>query len=130
MAGEAPEWAPEFRRQVEHALVERGWKQADLARALGHGNTARLSQWMTGKHRPPAVDVIAVAEQIGLDPVALARVVGYELGRLRAEPEDIQLSASGTDLEELRTLDPEGYELLMNQARLFLERARERKEGR
>lgn len=42
-------------------------------------------------------------------------------------PAPIRLSASGTALDELRELDPEGYESVLAQARLLLRRARERR---
>lgn len=40
----------------------------------------------------------------------------------------LELSASGVDLEELRRLDPQAYELIVRQAELALDRARERRE--
>lgn len=43
-----------------------------------------------------------------------------------ASPGEIRLSASGTDLDELRQVDPDAYELIMVQARAALERARAR----
>lgn len=48
-----------------------------------------------------------------------------------AEPPEAQLelSASGVDLDEPRALDPAAYELIVRQAELALERARERRHG-
>lgn len=41
--------------------------------------------------------------------------------------DEIEVSASGVDLEELRQLDPEQYDAIMRQAELALDRARRRR---
>lgn len=40
--------------------------------------------------------------------------------------DELELSASGVDLEELRRLDPDAYAVVQRQAELLLDRARER----
>lgn len=98
MAEQPPAWAKELRRVVRLRLVEQDRNDADLARQIGW-SSSRLSQYMTGKSRPSAVDVIAIAEALDLDPVEVASIVGYNLEGLR-EPTS---SLSAADVEERLT---------------------------
>lgn len=68
----------------------------------------------------------AAARAVGLDPAALFEIAGrpYE-----SSDEPIHLSASGADLDQLRVLDPDAYELVMAQAKLALDRAHRRRES-
>ena len=66
--------------------------------------------------------LVAAARAVDLDP----RVLFEAAGRPYTEPEPLELSASGVDLDELRRVDPDAYELIVAQAQLALERARRR----
>lgn len=46
---------------------------------------------------------------------------------IRGNPDEIQLAASGVDLEELRLADPDAYALVMDLAKTALDRARARR---
>jgi transcriptional regulator with XRE-family HTH domain len=78
----------------------------------------------------PRVPVVrALADAVDADKAELLELAGYpddaELERDRvARLGEVQLSASGIDLEELRLADPEAYANLEAQARFFLDRAR------
>lgn len=65
----------------------------------------------------------AAARAVGLDPQILFDAVGrtYHPGK------ELELSASGVNLDELAQLDPDAYELIVRQAELALERARSRR---
>lgn len=94
-----------------------------------------VSRWLRGT--PPDVGRIqALAGFLSVSEAQVEELVMRarrdQLERRRAElaetiDEPIELSAHGGDLEALRQEDPEGYELVMQQARLLLKRARDRR---
>lgn len=100
---------------------------ADGLRDLGEGVTASaVGDWERGGSYPSRPKVFALEKVLGLAAGDLTRYLGF----MPSNPdEDLELSASGVDLDELRRLDPDAYELIVRQAELALDRARERRQG-
>jgi len=79
--------------------------------------------------RTAATDRVLAAISRGLDwpPNALASIRdGADVSTFEPDDEPMTMDASGVDLEELRQLDPDAYEQLVQLGRTLLERARER----
>lgn len=89
-----------------------------------------------------------IERYLGLEPGEMVEAAGFgrrpelyrevdvdprttvDLSEVLRREDPIRLSASGVDLDELRERDPEAYEAIMRQARIALDRARERGERR
>lgn len=69
----------------------------------------------------------AAALAVGLEPAVVFATVGRTWDQ--AATEEIELSASGADLEALRLADPDAYEQVMALAKSFLDRARRRRDN-
>jgi transcriptional regulator with XRE-family HTH domain len=103
--------AERFRRStLRGAAVALKWPLDAIDRLIAGEDPARFVHTV----HTNAVIPIAVVPQAG------------EVGRSDGE---IQLDASGVDLEELRLTDPDGYARVVEMARLLLDRARERRGG-
>lgn len=84
--------------------------------ASGSGRGLTRAALMSALRWPPnGLELLAA----GADPADL------DLDR-DPDPEPIQMAASGADLEQLRTEDPEAYAALEQMARIALDRARRR----
>lgn len=118
-----------------------GW---DRVPAYVQREIDRLGGSIRSVSRDSGVDARTITKLVNGQPVtrrpALVRLAthfgwepdGFDRIREGREPysaaeQDIRLSASGVDLEELRLEDPESYEQIMGLARLALDRARERR---
>lgn len=86
------------------------------------GDMERGERHQGTRVRPADETLLAAARAVDLDP----RVLFEAVGRPYSEPETLELSASGVDLDALARLDPEAYELIVRQAQLALDRARRR----
>jgi hypothetical protein len=92
---------------------------------------------VAGEEVTPAVRK-KVARGLGWTPDSLDRIhrgespiegTNYLPGLDPPHPDgELELSASGVDLDELRQLDPETYDAIATQIRLALDRARERRQ--
>lgn len=54
-----------FGDRLQQALIEKGWKQIDLANATGFSK-ARISQWVHNKYIPNAEGLNRIAESLGV----------------------------------------------------------------
>jgi transcriptional regulator with XRE-family HTH domain len=133
---EAEQW-----RRGPGALLKRGRLHTGLSKraiaAVAGFDEATWRQLEEGERTIQGVKVPANPRDETLAAAAMAaRVSVPELFRLagRSYPDDpdgdVELSASGADLEELRQLDPAGYRDLMAEARQRLNEARARREER
>lgn len=120
--------------------ADRGLSQADLASKLGVTQQS-VSKWESAKSWPGFDSLVELTRRVGVTaaewkhlaaalpadgaPNEVTIFLSVTLGLIR-EPE---VAAHGIDLQELRELDPEGYEQFMAQGRFLLERARERRKG-
>lgn len=85
------------------------WNLAETGKVVGQRSLAKIAL-VLGWTASSAAEVLAGGEPTLASGAAAA----------------IQVDASGTDLSELARLDPEAYELVMRQAALALDRARDR----
>lgn len=133
---EAEQW-----RRGPGALLKRGRLQTGLSKraiaAVAGFDEATWRQLEEGERTIAGVKVPANPRDETLAAAAMAaRVSVPELFRLaeRSYPDDpdaeVELSASGVDLEELKRLDPDGYRDVMADARQRLGAARARREQR
>lgn len=88
-----------------------------------------VQKWESGASSLSARRLEAVANALGV-PVGdllgnITRTVTDHVGA--TDDTQVELSASGVDLEELHRLDPEQYDAIMRQAELALDRARQRR---
>ena len=121
-----------FGRRLRQLREEKDWSLDELAeqmKAAGHAVTAsNIGAWERGQYAPRKRATLVTLEQVLDGQSQLAPVLGMTV---RSSTHDLpELSASGTDLDELRRLDPEAYEQIVNLARLALDRARERRRRR
>lgn len=63
-----------FGDRLQQALVDKGWKQIDLANATGFSK-ARISQWIHNKYIPNADGLNRIAESLGVSETWL---MGYD----------------------------------------------------
>lgn len=118
-----------LRRARERAALSQRALGAAVAKEEGLSEPITgqaVGLWERGASEPGRDRIATIERVLGLPSGELAQRLGYTF--LAGEP--IRMSASGVDLEELRTLDPEGYESIRTQAELLLRRARERKRAR
>ncbi|MGN0343402.1 MAG: helix-turn-helix domain-containing protein [Lachnospiraceae bacterium] len=54
-----------FGDRLQQALIDKGWKQIDLANATGFSK-ARISQWVHNKYIPNAEGLNRIAESLGV----------------------------------------------------------------
>ena len=54
-----------FGDRLQQALIDKGWKQVDLAHATGFSK-ARISQWVHNKYIPNAEGLNRIAESLGV----------------------------------------------------------------
>lgn len=125
-----------FANELSACLEEAGITRRQVAAALGVTSQA-VDYWATGKREPDLRMVAALEEFLGAQGRLIA-CLGYQPGvvqsrrrfRLEPKPEDaepeIHIAASGVDLDELRLRDPDAYELILAQAKMALDRARDR----
>ena len=109
---------PTFGQNLKRWRADSGLTQADLARTMGVTQQT-VSDWERDlglPHRSRAVDLERI---LGLEPRTVVLAIHDEL-----DPSDVQVSASGADLDELRERDPEAYEHVMALAHTLLVRAR------
>lgn len=107
-----------FGENLRRWREDAGLTQADLAEAMGVTQQT-VSDWERGvgmPHRSRAVDLERI---LGLEPRTIVLAIHDEL-----DPGEVEVSASGADLDELRDRDPEAYEHVMALARTLLVRAR------
>jgi transcriptional regulator with XRE-family HTH domain len=126
----ADEWAliGEFLRRLR---ARRGWTQEQAAGAGGRGlSRAPLGMLENGKpenNRPLRSTLEGIQRAYDLPDEWWALVVSGDLtADTTMSDGPIRLSASGVDLDELHEKDPEAYAAIMEQARIALDRARER----
>ncbi|OWY61239.1 hypothetical protein B7486_64845, partial [cyanobacterium TDX16] len=107
-----------FGENLRRWRLDAGLTQADLADAL-EITQQTVSDWERDvglPHRSRAVDLERV---LGLEPRTIVLAIHDEI-----DPGEVEVSATGADLEELQQRDPEGYEHVMSLARTLLVRAR------
>lgn len=107
-----------FGENLRRWRQDAGLTQADLATSLSLTQQT-VSDWERDvglPHRSRAIDLEKV---LGLEPRTVVLAIHDEL-----DPDDVEVSATGADLEELQQRDPEGYEHVMALARTLLVRAR------
>lgn len=112
---------PSFGARLRRWRAEAGITQVDLAEALGITQQT-VSDWERDiglPHRTRASDLDRI---LGLPPrTVLLAIYGEE------DEDEVQVSASGVDLDELQRRDPEGYEQIIEMARHLLVQARRRR---
>jgi len=112
-------WAvANFGENLRRWRQDSGLTQEDLAETLGITQQT-VSDWERDvglPHRSRAVDLERI---LGLEPRTVVLAIHDEL-----DPGEIEVSATGADLDELKQRDPEGYEHVMALARTLLVRAR------
>lgn len=54
-------------RRLWSAMKERGWKQTDLARALGKKNTGIVNRWLYGDRRPDRNSALLLQKTLGIE---------------------------------------------------------------
>lgn len=129
----ADEWAVigTFLRRVR---AKRGWTQEQAASAGGRGlSRAPLGMLENGKpenNRPLRSTLEGVQRAYELPDEWWQLVLRGDLNEDAGASGPIRLSASGVDLDELLERDPEAYAAIMEQARIALDRARDRKGAR
>ena len=107
-----------FGQNLRRWRDESGLTQVDLAESLGVTQQT-ISDWERDvgmPHRSRAIDLERI---LGLEPRTVVLAIHDEL-----DPGEVEVSATGADLDELRQRDPEGYEHVMALARTLLVRAR------
>lgn len=137
---------------VEDRLEEERWRQVGSAlgaarkrRGLTKREAARLAGFSDGQWRdlesgerslgrgikvpvnPKDSTLRAAAEAVDLDPAEIFAFAGRDY--LPSNQAIGLAAASGATMDELRQLDPEGFETVMASAQLLLDRARQRKKG-
>jgi transcriptional regulator with XRE-family HTH domain len=98
-----------------------GLTQGDLAEQLGITQQT-VSDWERDRGLPHRTRTAELDRILGLEPRTTLLAIHGALG----EDGDLEISATGVDLDELRIRDPEGYEQIMALARHLLHRARSR----
>jgi len=105
---------------IRNARHQRGLSQADVGARLDPAVTQQqVGKWERGVNEPNIGHLRQLAQLLGL---RLDDLVGGE----PSFEGDLNLAASGADLEELRLTDPEAYAQVVELARFHLERARNR----
>jgi transcriptional regulator with XRE-family HTH domain len=107
-----------FGENLRRWRQDAGLTQADLADSLGLTQQT-VSDWERDvglPHRSRAIDLERV---LGLEPRTVVLAIHDEI-----DPGEVEVSATGADLEELQQRDPEGYEHVMALAHTLLVRAR------
>lgn len=140
MARLAVELSPDEWATIAHFLrrvrARYGWTQEQAAaqaiRGLSRAPLGLLENGKPENNRALASTLEGVRQAYGLPDEWWVHVLSGELtvdlavaGKVGPEP--IRLSASGVDLDELLERDPEAYAAIMEQARIALDRARERR---
>lgn len=105
------------------AAREAGFSEA-LWRQLEDGERP-VAPGVTVPANPRSETLESAARAVGLEPADVFAAAHREY-HAPAQP-DIQIDASGVDLEELRREDPDAYQQIIDLARFHLDRARERK---
>lgn len=108
-------------RLLVDGLARKGWKQVDLARALGT-RPQTINKWMLGENKPPPSRWPAIEDALAYERGTFARATGIV--------EDVSVgdrrhpaAASGIDLSDLSAEDRARVEG-------FVEALRERRERR
>lgn len=110
-----------------------GLKQREVVDAAGVSEpTYRAIE--NGRTEAGDLTLAAVSRGLEWPSEALGRIKagedpeGFDSADFFDEP-SIRLSASGVDLDELRELDPEGYQTVLAQIDLLVRRARKQRDG-
>lgn len=128
-----PEYASpaEFGAILKQLRLDERLSQADVAERLKKygvkATGSAVGGWERGDSYPQREKVFALEKVFNVLPGWLSQHLGYFPPGTTGYTEEVELSASGRDLEELRQADPESYEQIMSLARLALDRARERR---
>jgi transcriptional regulator with XRE-family HTH domain len=85
---------PDWLRQE---LTQRGWRQADFARATGV-DVSMISRWLHGR-RPDPASLERVAETLGLDQDGLLSMAGYRQRPRNDDPRVATLVAKVRQVE-------------------------------
>lgn len=121
---------------VRDRRLDLGMSQVDVALRAGISEPAYRAL-ETGRTRSSDRTLSLVSRALDLPTHALRSIrddlesngsttTSLDLASIERRHESIALSASGVDLDELHRLDPDAYELIIAQAQLALDRARER----
>lgn len=111
-------------RAIKGGRTSAGLTQERFAEMLSAADEAdpvhqtAVSKWEVGKASPRPSRFATIERILDLDPGTLARAAGL------SGEDTLQISAEGVDLDELRDLDPEAYDHVVDVARRELERAR------
>lgn len=89
-ASDFPEW-------LRQELTQRGWRQADFARATGV-DVSMISRWLHGR-RPDPASLERIAETLGLDLDGLLSMAGYRQPRRNDDPRVATLMAKVRQVE-------------------------------
>lgn len=115
----------DFGTRLRHLREARGLTQAQLAELVTDAGMAvtyqAIQNWELGRTGTTRANALAVEQALGVDPGTLAGILGY------TADQQVQLSASGGALEEIRQVDPEYYAQLEEMARLALDRVKKRR---
>lgn len=97
-----------FTKNLNAFLAERGYKQADLARALGVSTTT-TAKWCTGKSIPRIDKIQSICNWLGIKKEAL-------LNEQTESPSDYYLNAEAKELAQFLFDNPE-YRVLFDASR-------------
>ncbi|MEZ4564260.1 MAG: helix-turn-helix transcriptional regulator [Thermomicrobiales bacterium] len=86
-----------FAAWLRQELTQRGWRQADFARATGV-DVSMISRWLHGR-RPDPASLERVAETLGLDQDALLAQAGYRQPPRHDDPRIATLVAKVRQVE-------------------------------
>ncbi|MDQ2654612.1 MAG: helix-turn-helix transcriptional regulator [Chloroflexota bacterium] len=89
--------ASDFPAWMHQELTQRGWRQADFARATGV-DVSMISRWMHGR-RPDPASLERVAETLGLDLDGLLAMAGYRQRPRNDDPRVATLVAKVRQVE-------------------------------
>lgn len=118
---------------LRKARERKGLSQAQLAEAMGLKQQS-VSKWEAGDSTPGLLRMQELATHLDIELVDLLVAAGVDaedipLIKTPHHGSDIDVSASGDDLRALAEEDPVRFAEVMDMARYFLDRARERREG-
>jgi transcriptional regulator with XRE-family HTH domain len=89
--------ASDFPAWLRQELTDRGWRQADFARATGV-DVSMISRWLHGR-RPDPASLERVAETLGLDLDGLLSMAGYRQRPRNDDPRVATLVAKVRQVE-------------------------------
>ena len=127
-----------FAQELAALIDERDMTVPELARMSGL-NDQTVRNYLSGVRVPRLPNLRQLEIALQDTDARLRQALGVRVptnhserlatGPTRDEQADspLRLSASGTALDELSELDPEGYEAIVQQAEFLLRRARERR---